>query len=275
MAVAGQESAESVVALDGLDALFAPRGPRKRGGLVGTGIALALHVGVAVALVQVDTIRLFEKEKIVEMEVHEPPPPPPEVRPEPPPPEPPPPEPKPRIVMRRAPDPTPAPPQEAPPPPNEAPQAQEAPPSFGVTMSSVVAGDGPGMAVPVGNTLMTKPTKRAPPGPPPPPTGDPDGLPTAVPEISIAEPAKPIHEEKVEFPPDLARMGIEGHVVAKLLVDENGNVRTVKIVQKAGHGLDELAREAFKKYKFSPGRTSDGKAVPTYVTFKYTFELPQ
>jgi protein TonB len=275
MAVAGQEPVEQVDALDALQGLFAPRGPRKRGGLVGTGVALAIHVGVAVGLVQVDTIRLFEKEKIVEMEVREPPPPPPEVRPEPPPPEPPPPEPKPRIVMKRAAEPVPTPTQEAPPPPNEAPQAEQAPPSFGVTMSSVVAGDGPGMAVPVGNTLMTKPTKRAPAGPPPPPAGDQDGLPAAVPEIFVAEQAKPIHEEKVEFPPDLARMGIDGNVVAKLLVDENGNVRTVKLVQKAGHGLDELAREAFKKFKFSPARTSDGKAVATYVTFKYIFELPQ
>jgi protein TonB len=278
MAVAGQESADKVAALEAFDALgglFAPQGPRKRSGLVGTGVALAIHVGVAVGLVQVDTIRLFEKEKIVEMEVREPPPPPPEVRPEPPPPEPPPPEPKPRIVMKRAPAPVPTPTQEAPPPPNEAPQAEQAPPSFGVTMSSVVAGDGPGMAVPVGNTLMTKPTKRAPAGPPPPPAGDPNGLPPAVPEIFVAEQPKVLKEVMAEFPSDVARMGIEGRVVAKLYIDDNGNVRLVKIVQRAGHGLDELARDALKQYKFSPARTSDGKAVPTYITFTYVFEQPQ
>jgi protein TonB len=132
------------------------------------------------------------------------------------------------------------------------------------------------MAVPVGNTLMAKPTTRsANPGPAPAGTGDPDALPAPVPEISLAEHAKPIKEELVEFPPDLARMGIEGHVVARLYVDDNGNVRSVKIVERAGHGLDELAKNALKKFKFSPGRTSDGKAVPTYVTYKYTFVLPQ
>lgn len=266
MAVAGQGQLD---ALEALGDLFTARGPRKRGTVVGTSIALAIHVGVAVALIQVDTIALFQKEKIVEMEVTEPTPPPPDVKPEPEPP-PPPPEPKPRVIMRRAPAPTPA----APPPPNEAPRAAEAPPTFGVTMSSVVAGDGPGMAVPVGNTLMAKPTK-APPGPPPPPAGDPNALPPATPEIYVSEQPKVLKSVLAEFPPDLARMGIEGSVVAKLYIDDNGDVRRVKIVESAGHGLDELARNALKQFKFSPARTSDGKAVPTYITYKYTFELPQ
>ena len=70
-------------------------------------------------------------------------------------------------------------------------------------------------------------------------------------------------------------MGIEGHVVAKLYVDENGDVRRVTIVEKAGHGFDELARDALKKLKFSSARTSDGKAVPTNIQYTYRFELPQ
>jgi protein TonB len=267
MAVARQEPLD---ALDALEGLFVTRGPRKRGALVGTGIAILIHVGVAVALVQADTIALFEREKIVEMVVQEPTPPPPDVKPEPPKPEPPP-EPKPKIVMRRAPAPTPT----AAPPPNEAPRAAEAPPSFGVTMDSVVAGDGPGMAVPVGNTLMTKPTKAPPPGPPPPPAGDPNALPPATPEIFVSEQAKVLKEVKAEFPPDLSRMGIEGVVIAKLYIDDNGDVKRVKIVESAGHGLDELAKNALKQFKFSPARTSDGKAVPVNITYKYTFELPQ
>src|SRR5204862_3591017 len=118
------------------------------------------HVVVAAALARVDTSRLFSGDQTVEMEVQEPKPPPPEVRPEPPPP-PPPPEAKPRIVMHRAA----TPPPEAPPPPSETPKPSDAPPVFGVAMSSVVAGEGPGMAVPVGNTLMAKPKKEAPAAP--------------------------------------------------------------------------------------------------------------
>lgn len=248
------------------------RRPRKRGALVGTGVALTIHIIVGASLVQVDTSRLFSQDRTVEMEVQETKPPPPEVRPDPPPP--PPPEPKPRVVMHRAPA---APPPEAPPPPSEAPpKAEEAPPVFGVAMSSVVSGDGPGMAVPVGNTLMAKPTKKAAAEAPAKLAGgDGDGLPAPVPEVFVSEPAHVVHEVVAPFPEEMRRMGIEGHVIAKLLIDENGDVRRVTITEKAGHGFDELARDALRKFKFSPARTSDGKAVVTNILYKYKFELPQ
>jgi TonB family protein len=69
-------------------------------------------------------------------------------------------------------------------------------------------------------------------------------------------------------------MGIEGRVDAKLLIDENGDVRQVKIIKPAGHGFDEVAKQALRQFKFSPARTADGKAVPYSLTWRYTFELP-
>ncbi|HEY2731096.1 MAG TPA: energy transducer TonB [Polyangia bacterium] len=251
--------------LAGLEELWGEHRPRARGAFIGTVVALGLHVVIAAALVRVD-MRLLRGDTTVEMDVQEPPPPPPDVRPEPPPP--PPPELKPRLVVRHAPAPTP--PPEAPPPSEAPPKADETPPVFGVSLDSTV-GEGPGLAVPVGNTLMTKQRKAGPPGALPATTGDPDRLPAPVPEVFIAEQAHPEHEVKGAYPPEARRMGLEGHVVAKLLVDENGNVRRVTIIEKAGHGFDEVARDAFKQYKFSPARTSDGKAVPSNVTFKYTF----
>jgi periplasmic protein TonB len=245
---------------------------RGRGAVIGTLVALGLHVGVAAALVSVDLSALSHRDDNVEMDVEEPPPPPPDVKPEPPPP-PPPPEVK-HVVVHRAPA---EPPPEAPPPPSAEPppKTAEAPPSFGVSLDSTV-GDGPGMAVPVGNTLMTKPHKAvAAPGPLPAAAGDGDRLPAPVPEISISEPPKVLHEVQAPYPPEMQRMGIEGSVVAKLYVDENGDVRRVTITEKGGHGFDELARDALKKFKFSPARTSDGKAVPTNIVYKYTFVLPR
>ena len=257
--------------LAGLEDLWGARRPRSRGAVIGTTVALTLHVLVAAALVRVDTSRLFQGDKNVEMDVQEPPPPPPDVKPEPPPP-PPPPEAKPRIVMRHVA----APPPEAPPPPPSAepPRATDAPPVFGVSLDSTV-GDGPGMAVPVGNTLMTKPHKAAAVAPLPAASGDSDRLPAPVPEVFISEAPRVLHEVTAVYPPELQRMGIEGHVTAKLYIDENGDVRRVTVVEKAGHGFDELARDALRKFKFSPAHTSDGKAVPTNIVYKYKFELPQ
>jgi protein TonB len=258
--------------LAGLEHFWIQKRSRKRGALIGTTVALTIHTIVAAGLAGVDTSRLFSRDQTVEMEVQETKPPPPEVRPEPPPP-PPPPEPKPKIVMRRAPA---APPPEAPPPPSEAPpKVGDAPPVFGVTMSSVVAGDSAGMAVPVGNTTMTKPNKAPAPAPAKLAGGDGDGLPAPVPEVFISEQPKVAHEVEAPYPPEMQRMGIEGHVVCKLYIDENGDVRRVTIIERAGHGFDELARDALKKFKFSPAKTSDGKAVPTNITYKYKFELPQ
>jgi periplasmic protein TonB len=259
--------------LAGAGDLWAPRPPRTRGAVIGTAVALAIHLGVAALLVRVDASRFLHANETVEMDVEEPPPPPPEVKPETPPP-PPAPEDKPRVIVHHAPV-EPAP--EAPPPPTaEPPKANAVPPSFGVSLDSTV-GTGPGIAVPVGSTLMTKPTKgpAGPAGPLPAASGDGDSLPAPVPEISIAEPPKVAHEVTAPYPPDLQRMGIEGSVVAKLYIDENGDVRRVTVTEKAGHGFDELAREALKKFKFTPARTSDGKAVPTNIIYKYKFELPQ
>ncbi len=258
--------------LAGLEELWGTRRPRAQATLVGTIAAVALHVAVGAALIRVDTSALLHRDTTVEMEVQEPPPPPPDIKPEPPPP-PPPPEVKHLVVHHVA---APTPPPESPPPPSEEPpKAAEAPPVFGVSLDSTVGGDGPGMAVPVGTSLMTKPHKAAPPGPPATGTGDPDRLPAPVPEVFISETPRVLNQVMAAYPPELQRMGIEGSVTCKLYIDENGNVRRVTVVEKAGHGFDELAREALRKFKFSPARTSDGKAVPTNIVYKYKFELPQ
>jgi vitamin B12 transporter len=59
------------------------------------------------------------------------------------------------------------------------------------------------------------------------------------------------------------------------MLDQNGNVTEVKIIKAAGHGFDEAARAALMKYKFTPARTNDGRAVPTRIPYTYVFEQTQ
>ena len=127
------------------------------------------HATIVVAIVRLDPQSLKPRlPDIVEMEVRElPPPPPPEPEPPPPEPEPPPPPPPPKRVAIPPPrpieePPTPPPPNQEPPPPSDEPPP---PPTFGVTLDSVVEGESP-VAVPVGNTVMTKDRTPAPPVPP-------------------------------------------------------------------------------------------------------------
>jgi protein TonB len=254
---------------------------RKRGGVAAVAVALAVHAAVAAALLVVDPSLLAKKETVVEMVVEEKTPPPPEVRPEPtPPPKEPEPAPKPRIVPRRV---AVAPPKEpprtaAPPPPNQEPppKAAEEPPIFGGSLSSVVAGDKAAMAIPVGNTLMTKDRTMAKPGQTPKPYAAEGTHPIApTPDIYIAQPARVIHEVNSAdvYPAEAYRMGIEGMVELKVTVDENGNVIQVRVLTHPGHGFEEAAREAMRQFKFSPARTSDGKATVQNITYKFSFDM--
>ena len=254
--------------------------PRPNRNLLATAIAIAVHGAIAAGLLLVHPPRLVRREPVVEMEVKEKPLPPPELRTEPPPPPAPEPEapPKPRIVPRRlasAPRPIPLPP--APPPPNQQPpRPSDAPPVFGVTMSSVVSGDSAGMAVPVGNTLMTKDRQPAKPGTTPQPYSG-EGTHPFVPvaDVYISDPPRVLHEVNSAdiYPPDAYKMGIEGKVVLKVGINARGEVVQVRVIGKAGNGFDEAARNALRQFKFSPARTSDGQAVDYSMTYTYVFDM--
>jgi protein TonB len=236
--------------------------------LVAGGVAVLLHLGIGASLASVrrpDTTAL----RNVEMEVNELPPPPP---PPPPPPEPEPPAPppkQPRIAMRR---PVTTPPPEAPkPPPSEAPDPpkdEPTPPTFGVTLDSTVTGDS-SMAVPVGDTVGTNdrtPRKAvAAPAPPGPPVFAP------VPENYIAEYPKLIHEVKRDMPPEARRLGVEGAVDLRVSLDRHGVVRAVRVVRKAGYGMDEVAQKALYEFKFSPAIDKNGQPADFVIAYRYRF----
>lgn len=242
-------------------------------------LALAFHAAIGLGLSNVDLSRLSERDATVEMEVREPPPPPPP-EPEPPKPEPPKPEPepvKPRIVAHRTPPPpVPQPPSQAPPPPNETPPEppkNAAPPVFGISMDSVVSGDA-NMAVAVGNTLMTKERKK-PPGPVQPysPEGTAPLAPVPETELSEMPVAVFVPDSSDMYPEEARKLGIEAKVVMRLSLDEKGRVVTVRVVKPVGYGFEEAAKKAMKQARFLPGKTSDGKSVPTTITYTFDFAI--
>jgi protein TonB len=249
-------------------------GPRREGvpsELLGLIIGLGLHAAVLGGLARVHPGAWNSKlPQTVELEVIEQPPPPPPVveapRPEPPPP------PRPVVVRRvavKAPAPAPPPPPNQEPPPTPPPEA--APPTFGVTMDSVVTGDS-AVAVPVGSTLMTKERTAGPPTPPAPTTvieGPPSFSPVA--ETAIGEEARLLHEEKGDYPDEARRMGLGGQVLLRVGIDRRGVVRSVRVIKKAGYGFDEAAARALWKFKWAPARTREGTPVDILITYKYTF----
>ena len=193
------------------------------------------------------------------------------------PPDPPPPEPRiepaalaPRLGIRRPRPSAPLPPPNRELPPAR-PSAEPPPPVFGVTPESVVEGES-SVAVPVGNTLMTKDRTpaKAPPAPLPPPA-DPDAFVPAADNL-ILEPAAMEKEVKAVYPPEEERLGIEGRVQLRVAVDRHGSVRWTRVIKSAGHNLDEAARTALARSKFRPARTRDGRLVDQVIPWTYTFQ---
>jgi TonB family protein len=165
------------------------------------------------------------------------------------------------------------------PPPNReqppaSPSAEEAKPVFGVTPESVVDGES-SVAVPVGNTLMTKDRTPAKTPPAPlPPAPDPDAF-APVADDLICQPAAkdPDRFVTAAYPPEAERLGIEGKVQLRVGVDRHGNVRWTRVIKSAGYGMDEAAKQALSRSKFKPARTCDGRFVDHVIPWTYTFQV--
>jgi protein TonB len=141
-----------------------------------------------------------------------------------------------------------------------------------VTPESVVEGES-GVAVPVGNTLMTKdrtPAKEPP--APLPPAVDPNAF-APVADNLICEDAARVVEVKPDYPPEARRLQIEGQVKIRVAIDRQGNMRWARVIKSPGYGMDEAAKLGLARCKFKPARACDGRVVDQIITYTYTFQL--
>ncbi len=160
--------------------------------------------------------------------------------------------------------------EDLPPPPNEPPKdaKPQAPVMIGISMSSTTSGGT--FAAPVGNSLYGTAPKAAP---------RPEGVhsyasPTGryVPPYRVAELPVVLSEVKAEYPAEARKLGLEGQVVLRVTVDAAGKVSAARIVKGIGHGFDESALEAMRRFKFKAG-TEGGEAITTDITYTITFLL--
>lgn len=79
---------------------------------------------------------------------------------------------------------------------------------------------------------------------------------------------------KPKYPEVARRMGKEGLVVLRVLVDEKGKVKEVKILRSAGFGFDEEAEKAIRQSLFEPAKHK-GKPVACYVKIPVRFVLEE
>jgi protein TonB len=87
-----------------------------------------------------------------------------------------------------------------------------------------------------------------------------------------AEIARKVRVDPEDYPSSARREGVEGTIVATLRVSPDGTVESVELRQTLGYGLDELAREAFRQWRFEPAREKC-RAVASDVRVTHRFEL--
>jgi periplasmic protein TonB len=117
---------------------------------------------------------------------------------------------------------------------------------------------------------------------------DPVGL-VLPPIVEPVAPIKPVHiallkgsridpryasKLQPDYPPSLARGGIEGSVTVRVRVGADGRVREIQILRSDDEEFSRVTREAaLKKWRFLPA-TSDGEPVESWREMNVRFQIP-
>lgn len=76
---------------------------------------------------------------------------------------------------------------------------------------------------------------------------------------------------QIKYPEIAKRVGVEGKVIVQAIVDETGKVISVSTIKGIGSGCDEVAMDAVRNSKFTPGKQR-GKNVKVQVTIPIVFK---
>lgn len=74
------------------------------------------------------------------------------------------------------------------------------------------------------------------------------------------------------YTPEAQRAGVETDVPLEIVVDDRGNVVAARALQRVGYGLDEVALQSIRGYRFQPARRA-GHPVAVRMRWHVRFEL--
>ena len=90
---------------------------------------------------------------------------------------------------------------------------------------------------------------------------------------SVDKKPEPVRRDDPELPRRLVAQQVEGRVVVRALVDKNGRVERVEVVEsKPPNVFDQHVLEAVRRWEFQPA-SYEGKAVKTWIELPFNFEL--
>ena len=95
-----------------------------------------------------------------------------------------------------------------------------------------------------------------------------------LPEQNVSSPARLAQGAAPAYPPDAREDGVEADVPMEIVVSGAGAVESARVVQRAGHGLDEAALAAVRRFRFTPA-SKDGRPVRVRMRWTMQFRLRQ
>lgn len=78
-----------------------------------------------------------------------------------------------------------------------------------------------------------------------------------------------------DYPAEARALGIEGAIRVRLVVDEHGKVASRVLLNRLGHGLDELALKRAADLEFEPARDTDDHPVTVAIVWTFHVTLPK
>lgn len=97
--------------------------------------------------------------------------------------------------------------------------------------------------------------------------------PDGVPNGPSVQPPRLLESSEATYPETARAERREATVVLRLTIDVEGRVTLADVVEAAGHGFDEAAREAALRFRFAPA-TRDGQPRAARILYRYEFHAP-
>lgn len=94
---------------------------------------------------------------------------------------------------------------------------------------------------------------------------------------SKKESAKVVNVQEVlkanPYPTELRQLGIEGEVMISFWLDTKGAVKKYRVEQSSHVKLEEYVIENVEKFRFTPAKNNNGKAIYSRIKVPFIFEL--
>jgi TonB family protein len=78
-----------------------------------------------------------------------------------------------------------------------------------------------------------------------------------------------------DYPAEARALGVGGPIRVRLVVDERGKVTSRMLLNRLGHGLDELVMKRAAEMEFEPARDTNDQPVVCIVVWTFRMELPK